>query len=87
MYKVSLNSRITKQRLAQASRALSTGSNPRQGGMSKLLVGGLVASAASYAYYQRYQKDNGKKKNKKKIIIIFCIDHLNFFCCLRFLPR
>lgn len=60
MYKVSLNSRITKQRLTQASRALSTGSNPRQGGMSKLLVGGLLASAASYAYYQRYQKDNGK---------------------------
>ncbi|KAI9250117.1 hypothetical protein EDC94DRAFT_623416 [Helicostylum pulchrum] len=58
MYKVSLNSRINKQRLAQANRAMSTGSNTRPGGMNKLLVGGILASAASYAYYQRYKKDN-----------------------------
>ncbi|GAA5802291.1 hypothetical protein HPULCUR_007754 [Helicostylum pulchrum] len=58
MYKVSLNSRINKQRLAQANRAMSTGSNTRPGGMNKLLVGGILASAASYVYYQRYKKDN-----------------------------
>lgn len=55
MYKV--NNRKLLNRPVQARRPMST--HVRKGGLSKLLMGGLLISAAGMAYYQKLQK-NGK---------------------------